>query len=134
MQRARGPDLLAVDDVVVAAPLGPRLELGRVGAGGRLGDAEGLQPQRAAGDLRQIALLLRVAAVAQQRAHDVHLRVAGAGVAAGGVDLLEDHRGRAQRQARAAVSFGNERAEIPRLGQRGDEGLGIFLGASRSRQ
>ena len=77
VQRARGPHLLAVDDVAVVALLhGAGLELGGVGAGGRLGDAEGLQPQLAARDARQVALLLLGAAVPQQRAHDVHLRVA----------------------------------------------------------
>ena len=68
VQRARGPHLLAVDDVAVVA-LAHRagLELGGVGAGGRLGDAEGLQPQFARGDARQILLLLLRAAVPQQR-------------------------------------------------------------------
>src|SRR5438105_15469836 len=41
-----------------------------------------VQAQLAAGDLRQVLLLLRVAAVAQHGAHDVHLRVAGRGAAA----------------------------------------------------
>ena len=87
---ARDPDLLAVDDVAVAASHGGGLELGGVGAGGRLGHAQRLQPQLAAGDLRQVALLLLRRAVAQQRAHVVHLAVAGAGVAAAAVDLLHD--------------------------------------------
>ena len=52
------------------------------------------------GDPRQVALLLLLGAVPQQRAHRVHLRVAGAGVAAGGVDLLEDHARRGDRRGR----------------------------------
>ena len=110
---ARGPHLLAVDEIVVAVAGAHRagLQLGRVGAGGRLGDAEGLQPQFARGDLRQIALLLLLAAVPQQGAHDVHLGVALAGGAARGVDLLEDHRGGAQRQARAAIFLRDQRGE-----------------------
>ena len=84
VQHARRPHLLAVDDVaVVALLLGARLELGGVGAGGGLGDAEGLQAQRARGDARQILLLLRGVAVPQHRAHGVHLGVAGRRVAAG---------------------------------------------------
>ena len=97
MQRARGPHLLAVDDVAVVALLvGARLELGGVGAGGRLGDAERLQPQLAGRDARQVLLLLLGVAVPQHRAHDVHLRVAGAGVAAELVDLLQDRAAGAQ--------------------------------------
>ena len=91
MLGARGPDLLPVDDVMVVA-LAPRrgAQRKRVGARRRLGDAEGLQAQFAAGDLRQIALFLRGAAVPQDRAHGVHLRVAGGAVAAGGVHLFQD--------------------------------------------
>ena len=64
--RAAGPDLLAVDDVaVVAVALRHGLQRGGVGAAGRLGDAERLQPQFAAGDLRQLFCLLPVAAVPQ---------------------------------------------------------------------
>ena len=121
MLGARGPDLLAVDDVVVAVAPREGLERSRVGAAGRLGDAEGLQPQLARGDLGQILLLLRLAAVAQQRAHDVHLRVAGGAVAAGALDLLEDRGGGRQRQAGAAVLLRDQRGEIAGVGQRLDE-------------
>ena len=58
MLGARGPDLLAVDDVVRVAFAhrgGAKAE--RVGARGRLGDAERLQAQLALGDARQPALL-----------------------------------------------------------------------------
>ena len=76
---ARDPDLLSADDVDVAAADGRRLELRRVGAGGRLAHAERLQPQLARRNLRQVGALLRVRSVPQQRAHRVHLRVARAG-------------------------------------------------------
>ena len=51
MLGARGPDLLAVDDVA-ASPSRTAVvrRLQRVGARGRLGDAERLQPQFARGD------------------------------------------------------------------------------------
>ena len=119
---ARGPDFLAVDDVVVVA-FAPRggAQRQRVGAGGRLGDAEGLQAQFAAGDLGQIALLLRGAAVPQHRAHGVHLRVAGGAVAAGGVHFFQDRGGRADAEPAAAVFFRDQRGEIAGFGQRGDE-------------
>ena len=122
VQHAAGPNLLAVDDVaVVALLLGARLELGGVGAGGRLGDAEGLQAQRARGDARQVLLLLRGAAVPQHRAHGVHLGVAGRRVAAGLVHGLEDGAAGRQRQAGSAVLLRDQRAEVAGLGERVDE-------------
>jgi hypothetical protein len=65
MAGARGPHLLAIDDVLIALPHRPGLELCRVGAGGRLGHPESLQPQFTRRDLRQIALFLLLAAVPQ---------------------------------------------------------------------
>ncbi len=122
MLGARGPEFLAVDDVVIVAFAPRRGAQGqRVGARGRLGDAEGLQAQFAARDLRQIALLLLGAAVPQDRAHRVHLRVAGGAVAAGGVHFLQDCGGRADAEPAAAVFFGDQRGEIAGLGERGDE-------------
>ncbi len=122
---ARDPHLLAVDDVAVAAAHRHRPRLRGVGAGGGLGDGERLQPQAPGGQLRQVLALLRLAAVPHQRAHDVHLRVAGAGVGARSVDLLEDHRRFGQRQAAATVGLGNQRRQPAGLGQRRDERLGV---------
>lgn len=85
-------------------------QCGGVGAAGRLGDAEGLQPELAGGDLRQVALLLVLGAVAQHRAHDIHLGVAGGAVAALALDF-HDHRRRRERQAGAAVFLGDQRRE-----------------------
>jgi hypothetical protein len=89
MLGAAGPDLLAVDDVMVA--LAPRegAERGGVGAAGRLGDAEGLQAQSPGRDARQVALLLLSLPWRSTRAHRVHLRVAGRAVAAGALHLLQ---------------------------------------------
>ena len=116
---AAGPDLLAVDDVIViAVALREGLQRGGIGAAGRLGDAEGLQPQFAGGDLRQILGLLLLAAVPQQGAHDVHLGMAGGAIAAGALDFLEDRGGGRQRQAGAAIFLGDQRREIAGLGQR----------------
>ena len=122
MLGARGPDLLAVDDVMVVA-FAPRrgAQRQRVGARGRLGDAESLQAQFAAGDRGQIGLLLRGAAVPQDRAHGVHLRVAGGAVAAGGMHLFQDRGRGAQAEPAAAVFFRDERGEIAGFGQRRDE-------------
>ena len=122
---ARDPDLLAADDVAVAATDRGGLQLRRVGARGRLADAERLQPQLAGGDLGQVLALLRVGAVPQQRAHRVHLRVAGAGVGAAAVDLLEDDRRLVDAEAGAAVLLGNQRRQVAGVGQRLDERVGI---------
>ena len=73
-------------------------------------------------------LLLGVGAVPEDRAHHVHLGVAGAGVAAGGVDLLEDHARRRQREPGAAVLLGDQRGQPALLGQRGDELLRVAVG------
>ena len=129
MLGAAGPDLLAVDDVMVALAPGEGAQRGGVGAAGRLGDAERLQAQFAGGDLRQVLLLLLRRAVPQDGAHDVHLRVAGGAVAALGLHRLQDRRGGGQRQAGAAVFLGDQRAEVAGLGQRAHElgGIGALL-------
>ena len=74
-------------------------------------------------DLRQILPLLRLGAVPQQRAHHVHLRVGRPRVAAGVVDLFEDHRRLGEAHAEAAVLLRDERAEQPGLGHRPHERL-----------
>src|SRR5256885_14091323 len=104
---------------------GAGLDLGGVRARGGLGHAHGLQAPFARGDARQVLLLLRLRAVAQQRAHVVHLAVAGARVAAAAVDLFHDHAGLGQAQARAAVLLRDQRGQPAGLGQRVHEGLGI---------
>ena len=122
MLGARGPDLLSVDDVVIVA-LAPRgrAQGKRVGARCRLGDAEGLQAKFAAGDQRQIALFLRVAAVTQDCAHGVHLRMAGGAVAAGSMYLLQNCGSGADAESAAAILLGNERGEVAGLGERSNE-------------
>ena len=119
MLGAAGPHLLAVHDVGAVVLLHRRrAQRQRVGAAGRLGDAERLQAQLAAGDLGQVALLLLLAAVPQQRAHDVHLGVAGGAIAAGALDFLE-HRGCGRdAKPRAAVLLGNQDREPAGFGQR----------------
>ena len=112
---------------MIVLALGPRLELRGIGASGGLGHAERLQPQPAGGDLRQVLLLLLRAAVTQHGAHDVHLRMAGARVAAGRMDFLERRRGGTQRHAQPAVFLGDQRSEKTGLGQRRDELGGISL-------
>ena len=108
-------------DVTVALAHGRGLELGRVGAGRRLGDGHRLQAQVTARDLGQVFLLLAFVAVAHEHVHHVHLAVAGAGVAAAAVDLLHDHGGFGEAEARAAVFVRDQRREPARLRERVDE-------------
>ena len=125
MLHPRDPDLLAVDDVAVAAAHGGGLDLGGVGAGGGLGHAHRLQAQLAGGDARQVFALLSLGAVPQQGAHVVHLAVAGAGIAAAAVDLFHDDRGLGQAQARAAVFLRDQRRQPAGLGEGAHEGVGV---------
>ena len=60
-------------------------------AGVGFGDAEGLKADLPAGNLRQVAALLLLAAMTQERAHDIHLRMTGCRVAARAIDLFQDH-------------------------------------------
>ena len=128
MLGARDPDLLPTHDVPVTATDRGGLELRGVRARRRLADAEGLKPQLAGGDAGQQRGLLRLGAVPQQRAHRVHLRVAGAGVGAAAVDFLEDDRRFVDAEAGAAVGFGNEGRQVPGVGERLHEGVGICAG------
>ena len=66
--------------------------------------------------------------MAQQRAHVVHLAVAGARIAAAAVDLFHDHRGLGQAQPGAAVFGGNQRGQPARAGERGDKLLWVGAG------
>ena len=121
----RDEDLPAVHHVAVASSLGEGLDGGRIRAGVGLGHSEGLQPQVAAGDVWQEALLLLLAAVPQQRAHRVHLGVAGGGVPTGAVDLLEDQAGFPHALAAAAVLLRDQHRQPAGLGQGGDELLWV---------
>ena len=97
MLDARDPDLLAVDDVAVALLHRRRLDLAscrcRWSARSRPSTAGAARRWRSAAGS---CCFCASRAVAQQRAHVVHLAVAGAGVAAAAVDLLHDHRGLGQ--------------------------------------
>jgi len=105
---------------------GPGLR--RVGARRRLGDGERLQAKASGGNVGQVLLLLLVRAVPQQRAHDVHLRVARAGVGAGAIDLLEDDRGFGHAQPASTVLGRNQCGQPAGVAEGVDERLWI-LGA-----
>ena len=112
------PDLLAINDVFVALTPGCRAKGGGVSARGRLCYAKGLQTQFARCNLGQVFSLLRVRAVAQNRAHRVHLRMARSGVAACAMHFLKDRGASRYWQAKAAEPFGDKRAEITIFCQR----------------
>ncbi len=117
--------LLPVDDVFVSLAHGPGLQAGSIGAGIGFGDSEGLQSQLAASDLRQIAALLLVGAVAEHRPHGVHLRMRCPGVAAGTIDLLQNDGGFHHAKTGAVILFRNQSGQISRIGQRADEFLRV---------
>ena len=121
MFRTAGPDFLAIDDVFVALLLREGPKAGGIGAAGGFRHAKGLQAQFAGGDFRQILLLLLWAAMLQNGAHDVHLRVTGGSIAARGVDFFQNRGGSRKRQARPAKFFRDQRSEPAGIGQRLDE-------------
>ena len=123
----RDPHLLPVHDVAVAPAHRHRLHLRGVGPGRRLGHPERLQPQLAARDLREIAAALLLGPVPEQGAHDVHLGVAGGGVAARPVDLLEDDRRLGDAETRPAQLLRYQGGEVAGLGQGPDELLRVRL-------
>ena len=73
------------------------------------------------GNAGQVLCLLRSVAVAQMRAHDSHLRVAGRAFVAAGLDFLQDRRRRGEAHARTAVLLGNQAGQLPRPGERAHE-------------
>ena len=131
MLGAADPDLLPIDDVAVTLAPRERGDPGRVGTRGRFGHPERLETQLAAGDGGQVFRLLLDAAVLEQRAHDVHLRMAGATVAAGAVDLLQDRDGGAESEPGPAIFLrdqdGQEACLRQRLHELGRIGAGAIL-------
>jgi hypothetical protein len=121
--RERRPDLLAGDDPLVAVALGPRLEVGEVGAG--FGLRVALAPQfLTRGDLRQEPPLLLLGAVVQDRgpdqalAHDADAPgPAGTGVLLVEDDLLEQARAPAAVLLRERQAHPAGRAERPLPGE-----------------
>src|SRR5262249_15842047 len=69
--------------------------------------------------------VLRLRAVAQQRAHVVHLAMARAGVATRAIDLLHDDGRFREPETGAAVVLRDQRCEPAGFGQGVDEGFGI---------
>ena len=63
--------------------------------------------------------------MAHERAHDVHLGVADAGVAAAAVDLFQNDRRLGDRRAAAAVLLGDQRGEEAGRGHGVDELDGV---------
>jgi len=105
MFSARGPNLLPIDDVMIALAHGRRAQSQRIGTRCRLGHAEGLQSILTGRNAGQPTLLLGVAPVPQQGAHRVHLGVTGGAIAAGGMDFLHDDGGFVQREAAGRRRF-----------------------------
>ena len=116
MLGADRPDLLAVHDIFGALAAGEGAQGRRVRAAGRLRDPKGLEPEFASRDLRQIFSLLLLPAVPQDRAHRVHLGMAGAAIAAFRLDGLQNGGRRRDSETRAAIFLGDQHGEIAGLG------------------
>ena len=108
MLHSRGPYFLAVDQVVITVSNRGGLDLSGIGANAWFGHPEGLQAELAGRDSGKVKALLFVRAMAKQRAHNVHLRVASARVPPRAIDLLENNGSLGHPQPRAAVFFGNQ--------------------------
>ncbi len=104
--RARGPDLLAVDQIVVALVLALGLQRGEIRSRARLGEA--LAPaQFALDDRRDVPALLLLTAIFQQgRAEHHHAHAANGAPGADLVHFLLQGAGLAGRQAAAAIGLG----------------------------
>ena len=122
---AAGPVLVAVDDVLVAVS---------AGGGGDVGvsdPASGSVIENACRRSSPLAIAGQIAPAsaprcrAAERAHRVHLGVAGRRVPAGAVDLLHDHARLGDAEPQAAVLGRDERREIAGLGERVDERLRV---------
>ena len=100
--RHRGPDLAAVDDVIIAIRHGFGAQTGQIRTGIRFGIA--LAPGRIAGDdLRQILLALRVVAETDQRRADHGQSLVGHAADTGAFSLLKINQQLRRRQPHAAV-------------------------------
>ena len=115
LQHPGDEDLLPVDHVTVALAHGGGANARGLGAGVGLRDPERLEPDLPAGHTGQIAPLLLRAAVAQERAHGVHLGMTRGGVAAPTVDLLQDDARLGDPQTDAAVLLGDQRRQPAQL-------------------
>jgi hypothetical protein len=113
---AARPDLLAVHDIFAALAAGEGAQGRRVRAAGRLRDPKGLEAEFASRDLRQIFSLLLLPAVPQDRAHRVHLGMAGAAIAAFRLNGFQDGRRRRDSETRASIFLGDQHREIAGLG------------------
>jgi hypothetical protein len=125
--RQRRPDLLAVDDPLVAVPDRARRQAGDVGAGARL--REQLAPDLLAGEQRaEVALLLLLAAVRddRRRRHPVTDRVAVVrDRRTGGGEPLVDRLLQLRGLAETAVALGEVDPRETLVELRAQEGRGV---------
>src|SRR3989442_5537934 len=124
-ENARDEDLLSVDDILVSLPGRDRLNARGFGACVGFCHSEGLQSQLAAGDLREITLLLLCATVAQKRSHRVHLRVASRSAPARAVDLFENDARLRDAQTAPAIFLRDRSRQPSKLRELADKGFRI---------
>src|SRR5436190_7452725 len=127
MLDARGEYFLTIDHVPTAVLASEGRDPRGVAAGFGLGNGHRLQAQAAGRDLGQVAALLRLAAVAEQRRHGVHLGMTDSRVPAGGVDLLEHDAGLDETEPGAAVFRRDQHGQPAAVRQRADEFIWVVL-------
>ena len=127
MLDARGEYFLTIDHVPTAVLASEGRDPRGVAAGFGLGNGHRLQAQPAGRDLGQVAALLRLTAMAEQRPHGVHLGMTDGRVPAGGVDLLEHDAGLHETEPGAAVFRGDQDRQPAAVGQGANEFVRIAL-------
>src|SRR2546430_1437141 len=127
MLHPRGEDLLTIDDVAISFLAREGRDPRRVAAGLRFRDRHRLESQAAGGDFWQVAPFLGFGPVSQERAHRVHLGMAGRPISARRIDLLQDDAGLDHPQPRSAVLGGDQDRQPAAAGQRPHEFLRVPL-------
>src|SRR5262249_25851112 len=118
---------LSVYDIPVAFADCARLNPSSLRTGVRFRDRKRLQTEFSPRYLRQVTALLLLIAVAQKRAHRVHLSVAGPRVRAGPADFLQDDAGLGDAHTGAAIFLRNKSGQIPGLGKDPNKLFWVFL-------
>src|SRR5919204_557909 len=126
MLHSGGEDFLTVDHVPIGIPFGEGRDAGGVASGLGLGHCHRLEPDAAGRDVRKVVALLRLIAMPEERAHRVHLRVAGGAVFPAGIDLLEHDAGFDQAEPGAAVLGRNQDGKPAAFGERPHEFLRVL--------
>src|SRR5262245_38044318 len=127
MLRARDENFLPVNDIPVSLANGAGFDARCLGPGIGFGHGKCLQAQFASSDPWKVSPLLFFTAVPKQRAHGVHLSVAGAGIAATMIDFFQNDARFRNTESGSSVLFWNQGGQISATGKCVYEFLGILF-------